>query len=264
MITNLNNGQSYTFAVSASNLLGEGVKSDISVTPRSGSSGGNDSGTTNPGTTATPIPTPTPTSSASASQAPNPDSQPGTSGQSAITFRDISSRYDWARQAIDKLAAEGIIKGTGDGLFSPGGKIKRADFIVMAVRAFKLSSDSTDQFADVNPGTYYAEALSIAKALGIAKGGADGKFIPNAEISRQDMMVLIARVLKAAGKLPEEGLIADLKGFRDASKVSSYAVSSIASLVKAGFVKGDGLNLNPGGTASRAEAAMLIYNTYKK
>ncbi|MEK3752023.1 glycoside hydrolase family 3 C-terminal domain-containing protein [Paenibacillus sp. FSL E2-8871] len=264
VITNLNNGQSYTFAVSASNLLGEGVKSDISVTPRSGSSGGNDSGTTNPGTTATPIPTPTPTSSASASQAPNPDSQPGTSGQSAITFRDISSRYDWARQAIDKLAAEGIIKGTGDGLFSPGGKIKRADFIVMAVRAFKLSSDSTDQFADVNPGTYYAEALSIAKALGIAKGGADGKFIPNAEISRQDMMVLIARVLKAAGKLPEEGLIADLKGFRDASKVSSYAVSSIASLVKAGFVKGDGLNLNPGGTASRAEAAMLIYNTYKK
>ena len=263
VITNLINGQSYTFAVSASNLLGEGVKSDISVTPTSGSSGGSDGGTINPGTPATP--TPIPTSSPSASETPSSGNpQPGTPEQSATSFRDIPSRYDWARQAIDKLAAEGIIKGTGDGLFSPGGKIKRADFIVMAVRAFKLSSDSTDQFADVKPGAYYAEALSIAKALGIAKGSADGSFNPNAEISRQDMMVLIARALKAAGKLPEEGSASDLKGFRDASKVSSYAVSSIASLVKAGIVKGDGLNLNPGGTASRAEAAVLIYNTYTK
>jgi len=194
---------------------------------------------------------------------PDPGEQ-GTDGTATVTFKDVGPSYSWAAEAIGKLAAEGIIQGTSKDTFEPAKPVTRADFVLLLSRAFKLSSGdpAASSFSDVPANAYYAEAVAIAKSLGIVQGSG-GKFDPLSPISRQDMMVLIARALKANGKLDETGTPDDLAAFADAGKVSAYAKEGVATLVKAGIVQGDGSRLNPTATTSRAEAAVVLYRIYK-
>jgi len=179
------------------------------------------------------------------------------------TFDDIDN-YPWAKEAIETLALKGIIRGTSPTTYSPAEPVKRADFMLLLVRALELSSDFEDNFNDVAPGAYYSEALGIAKTLGIAQGVGDNRFNPESQITRQDLMVLIDRAMKVAGKELVGGEHSDLDGFTDKSKIAPYAVESIATLVKNEIVIGDGSFINPLGNATRAETAVLIYRIYNK
>jgi len=179
------------------------------------------------------------------------------------TFSDLDG-YEWARKAIEVMASKGIIKGTSETTFTPGEKIIRADFVVLLVRTLELKADFDSNFDDVNPNDYYYEALGIAKKLGIAKGVGDNKFMPKENITRQEMMCFLDRALTIAGKGVERGTIKDIEKFADYTKVSSFAVESVASLVKSGIVAGDGRNINPLDPALRAEAAVLMYRIYNR
>ncbi|HHW01080.1 MAG TPA: hypothetical protein GXX36_16215 [Clostridiaceae bacterium] len=179
------------------------------------------------------------------------------------SFSDLDG-YGWARKAIEVMASKGIIKGTSETTFSPGEKILRADFVLLLVRTLELEADFDSNFDDVNPNDYYYEALGIAKKLGIAKGVGDNKFMPKENITRQEMMCFIDRALTIAGKGVERGTIEDIEKFADYSKVSSFAVESVASLVKSGIVAGDGTNINPLDYSLRAEAAVLMYRIYNR
>jgi S-layer homology domain. len=116
----------------------------------------------------------------------------------------------------------------------------------------------------VDENAYYFEAVGIAKKLGITSGVDKINFNPRGEISRQDMMVLAAKALRSANKLPAEGSVDDLNSYSDASKISGYAADSVAALVKEGIINGSGNSINPARFATRAEAAALLYNIYKK
>ncbi len=170
----------------------------------------------------------------------------------------------WAKEAIEALAAKGIVQGTSSTFFEPGAKMKRADFILLLVRAFDLKAGFEVSFADADQDAYYYEALGIAKQLGIASGVGGNRFNPGAEISRQDMMVFIVRALQKSGKLANAGSISDLGKFADASKVADYAVKAAAVLVREGIVLGDGKLLHPTGAATRAETAVLFYRIINK
>ncbi|WP_168735566.1 glycoside hydrolase family 3 C-terminal domain-containing protein [Cohnella fermenti] len=190
--------------------------------------------------------------------------EPGTDVPATVTFKDVGASYSWAAEAIAKLSAEGIIKGTSSTTFEPAKPVTRADFVLLLARAFKLTADqAAGSFSDVPENAYYAEAVAIAKSLGIVQGSG-GKFDPLASIARQDMMVLIARVLQASGKLElTDDAPAELDAFADAGQVANYAKSAVAALVKAGIVQGDGSRLNPKGITSRAEAAVILYRIYR-
>lgn len=178
------------------------------------------------------------------------------------TFSDVGSKYSWAKEAIEVLATKGIIKGTSETTFEPGKNITRADFITLLVRVLGLKAEFKANFNDVDQNAAYYEAIGIAKELGITKGDGNNKFKPNAEISRQDMMVLIARALKVVDLVTEKGNVADLNKFADASKVAPYAAEGIAALIREGIVQGDGKALHPAGTATRAAVAVIIYRIF--
>lgn len=195
---------------------------------------------------------------------PEPGAKPETPNPAHKSFSDVGDRYAWAKEAIEELAAAGIIKGTSDTTFDPGKRITRADFILLLVRLFGLEADFDGNFEDVGSDAYYYDALGVAKKLGIAKGVGGNKFNPAAEITRQDMMALTARLLKQAGELNGSGTAADLGQFADAAKVAEYAADSVAALVKEGIVQGDGNAIRPKETATRAEVAVFIYRIYTK
>lgn len=176
-------------------------------------------------------------------------------------YSDLAG-YSWAKDKIEVMAAKGIINGTTGTTFSPAQNIKRADFIVLLVKALGLDARGDSNFDDVKEGIYYYDAVATAKALGITEGVGDNKFNPNGQISRQDMMVLAAKALKVAGIQMKAGTASDIAGFKDASKVSAYASDAAATLINAGIIKGSGNEINPTSKLTRAEAAVVIYNIY--
>ena len=140
------------------------------------------------------------------------------------TFGDITTSP--AKKQIEVLASKGIINGTSAQTFSPKKAISRADYLVLLLKALDLNADFDKNFSDVKPSDYYYQAVGTAKKLGIALGNGNNNFNPKAAISRNEMLVLAARALKAAGK-------------------------------------GE-LTISVSGNAAREDAAIIIYSIYNK
>ncbi|ABN51295.1 MAG TPA: hypothetical protein DEF39_05315 [Hungateiclostridium thermocellum] len=172
-------------------------------------------------------------------------------------FPDVGMKYSWAVDAIDMLYEKGVVKGDESGMFNPGVNTKRADFTIMIVKALALKADFEDNFADVRKDAYYYEAVGVARALGIVKG--DGKnFNPDANITREDMMVIVVNALKAAGAKIDEADEQFLENYGDANSISGYARKSVAVLTKAGVVNGYDGKIHPKSLATRAEIAVVV------
>lgn len=183
-------------------------------------------------------------------------SMPETEG--SLYFKDVTKDYSWAASQIDYLYEENIVSGTGNGNYSPAQNMTRGDFMLMIYRALDLSATTSGNFSDVPKDSYYYKAIATAKALGIAKG-TNNLFMPTASITREDAMVLVDRALKVDGKKLSAGSYSDLSQFKDRNSVSDYAVTSVATLVKAGIIKGSNSYLNPKSFISRAEMAVILY-----
>jgi hypothetical protein len=173
-------------------------------------------------------------------------------------FDDVDEQWPWAVNEIDALYEAGVVKGTAPRVFTPAANITRGDFTLMLVRAYALTADVGDNFADVPADSYYYEAIAVAKALDIARGYGQN-FRPKDLITRQDMMVLMDRVLRTVGQPLPEGAASDLAGFSDQTRISDYARPSVAALVRSGIIKGTGSGLSPLSNTTRAEAAVTLH-----
>jgi len=185
-------------------------------------------------------------------------------GYNEVSFTDVSAGA-WYNDAVTFMAARGITTGTSEGVFSPSVKLTRAQFLVMALRAYGIEADANtaSNFSDAG-NTYYTGYLAAAKRLGISNGDGNGHFQPNAQIRRQDMFVLLYRTLNVLGELPEAQSTATLAQFTDAANVSSYATEAMTALVKANVVSGSNGKLDPAGLSSRAQMAQVLYNLLAK
>ena len=176
--------------------------------------------------------------------------------ESDVRFTDLGN-HAWAADAINALADEGIIKGTSKTTFSPASKITRADFAILLVRAFGLSSDNEENFADVAASDYFAKELAIARNTGIVGGIGDNKYAPKNFITRQDMMVIVYRALIALGKI-EKRNDTQVVPYDDFDLVAEYAKEAVSALVTAGLVNGKNSLIAPLDNTTRAEVAVLI------
>lgn len=179
------------------------------------------------------------------------------------TFEDIGD-YGWAKKEIEVLASKGIIEGATPRNYNPSDDITRADYTLLIIKTLGLAGKVDTNFADVKPEDYYYEAVGIARKLGIIDGVGGNKFNPREQINRQDMFTITARALKKVKQLKEQGTAQDLDRFTDKGAIASYAVESMAAMVKEGLVRGDGTSIHPEKNATRAETAVLMYRIYNK
>ena len=173
-------------------------------------------------------------------------------------FSDVGASYDWAADAIDALYQESIVKGTSTDKYSPAANISRGDFILMLHRALNFSGIPGSMFSDVPADSYYYSAIAAAKAVGIAQGSS-GTFRPDDPLTRQDAMVLIYRALEETGHSLSDGKSSDLAGYSDTNKISGYALTAVATLVKDNIIQGSNNQINPRGNMTRAEMAVVLY-----
>ena len=175
-------------------------------------------------------------------------------GEAAASFSDIA--YHWAEGDISALKDKGIISGNPDGTFTPNNSISRAEFAQMAYSAFRqqlrhIPADPKISFTDIQ-GHWAEEAVTYLAQRSIVFGW-DGNFSPDAPISRQEAIVILARILA-----PEDGPSAEL-AFTDSADISDWAVNDVAAFYSLGFINGD-----PGGTfrpladISKAESAAIV------
>lgn len=176
-----------------------------------------------------------------------------------VVFEDLND-FSWAREAIEYLAAEEIIKGKGENLFDPGGTVTRAEFVVLLMRAFNLNMTPVGGFKDVKPGDWHYREVMTAKNLGIISGGGDNRFNPDAPITREDMAVVAAKTMHTVDRPLAACSNSVLERFWDRNFISPHAISSMASLYEEGIIAGKpGNAIAPQDNFTRAEAAVLIY-----
>lgn len=177
------------------------------------------------------------------------------------TFTDLNGH--WAADEVGMLASKTVIQGTSDTEFSPNAPITRAQFTAMLVRALGLTGQQPNPsggFTDVNPGAWYASAVSTALEHGLIEGFAGGEFRPNEQITRQQMSVLLVRALKLAGaEVPLGNPSSTLAGFEDRSQIGAWAKEAAAIAVESGLMKGRGDgDFAPEASSTRAEAATVL------
>lgn len=169
-------------------------------------------------------------------------------------FTDLDN-HTWAKDAVIRLASRDIIKGITVNTYSPSANITRADFITLVVRAFGFTAEGNDNFTDVDVNKHYAQNIGIAKTLGIVTGQGDNKYNPMAEITRQDMMVIVSRALEVAKyAIP----VIEEHSFMDTNDVAGYAKDAVKKLADSGIITGMNGKINPKGKSTRAEIAVIL------
>ncbi len=170
-------------------------------------------------------------------------------------FADLSG-YSWASPSITFLYRANVVQGTGGGNYGPGQSIRRGDFALMLCRAFGITPNGVSTFTDVPANSYYSGAIASAQRLGLVTGN-NGRFSPNASLSRQDAMVMIQRAMTYAGRqFPTGG---NLSAFSDGGQVSGYARAAVTALIQLGIIQGSGGKLQPTSSISRAEMAVILH-----
>lgn len=186
--------------------------------------------------------------------------------ENKVTFKDIGSVQAWAGRQIEVVAAKGAIQGKAAGVFAPKDSITRAEFAKILVSALGLADAEVpaSQFTDVNANAWYAPYVAIAADKGIINGRSATTFDPNATITRAELSTMIARALKTfKGVQDVSDVDAALAGFSDAGKISSTLKAGVALAASKNIVIGDAGKFRPNDTASRAEAAVIVYRTLK-
>ncbi|CAM4248880.1 MULTISPECIES: S-layer homology domain-containing protein [Bacillus] len=171
-------------------------------------------------------------------------------------FKDVPKGH-WSADAINSMAAKGIIVGIGDGLFGFGDDVTRAQVATFMVKAKGIEPGSTKTpFTDVPESSIYAKFIAAAEANKIMAGLGDNKFGPDEKLTRAQMAQLL---VNAYGFKADEN---NKKSFNDIDGLPwATAKSSIETLASLGIVAGEGEGkFNPNGVVTREQAAQFIYN----
>ncbi len=180
-------------------------------------------------------------------------------------FRDVFPT-DWYFDSVDKVAAEGIMLGTGEGRFFPADQVTRgqlATFLHRASReAIAVSSGDSNPFIDVPEGEYYTEAVAWAYENGIVTGYGDGTFQPDRKVSRQELAAVFVRYLRHKGVVSAQP--EDVSGYTDAAFIEEWAVEAVGAMTALELLKGDANGaFRPSAGASRGETAAVLVRMEK-
>jgi hypothetical protein len=170
----------------------------------------------------------------------------------------VDIKGHWAEKTIDKFVKLRFIDGYEDGSFHPDGKITRAEFAAIITRVFNIGSSSKYSLVLNDIDSHWAkDVIQKLASTGVINGYEDGTFKPDQTISRQEMVVILSRIVNLS-KLDKDASKGNLT---DLASASSYAVNQIKDAAEAGLISGKGEGIfDPLGSSTRSEALTVILN----
>ncbi|MBE0341765.1 S-layer homology domain-containing protein, partial [Paenibacillus sp. 28ISP30-2] len=172
-------------------------------------------------------------------------------------FNDIEHSY--AADAIEAMAAQGVVTGYHDGSFRPIDFISRQEWASIFAKTVKRTSNtrSVVPFTDVSPW-----ALSYVQTLqeeNITKGISDQLFGAKHNMTRQDMAVWYARYFGVS----EDTRASSISSFVDQSDISDYAQTSIWLMERLELMEGDTNHyFHPKESVRRQDATLVAYRIW--
>lgn len=172
-------------------------------------------------------------------------------------FNDISGH--WAEEYINKVAKAGLLMGVSDDKFAPETAVTRGMFVTVLGRlAGVIKANGTNHFNDVVEDAYYTPFVIWANGEGIVSGISNDLFAPNANITREQMAVILNKFATSQGIELKK---INRANFTDSDAISDWAKDSVDALSQAGIINGrTNGSFDPKGTATRAEIASMLVN----
>ena len=177
-----------------------------------------------------------------------------------LPFEDVAPGA-WYEEAVRYAYFHNIMEGMRETEFAPATALTRA----MAVQILynlegqpDLSGENLGYpYEDVNAQAWYGDAVYWARITGVSTGYGDGTFQPGDSITRQEFAQMLYNYAKYKGyDLSAEG---DLSTFPDANSIADWAEIAMSWANGNELINGhDDGALEPGGTATRAQAASIL------
>ena len=178
-------------------------------------------------------------------------------------FTDVKKSH-WFYDAVTFVLQKGYMNGMSETKFSPNGNIKREQFVLILANIAGVDTNAykyvLSGFKDVKTGQWYSGAVMWAANMDYVSGMTATTFGTGQDITRAQLARLFYVYAEKNG-INVEGR-ADLSRFADSSKVQDWMRNGLEWAVDAGIISGMELNgklsLNPNGTATRAQTAVML------
>ena len=186
--------------------------------------------------------------SASAANTPN---------RKATDFRDFD-RTAWYAEAVSAAVDNGLLYGKSSSIIDPNGDMTRAEMAAIINRSFGCyKTADISQYKDVSKSKWYYKDVALAVQMGTYNGRSSSSMAPDAPISRQEAMTVVARALELVYDAYAK---TDLSAFSDRSEISNWALPYVRAMVGADYIHGRGKVLAPQDDITRAEFAQIFAN----
>ena len=171
----------------------------------------------------------------------------------------IDNTIEWAKPSIDFVTEREIFLGTGQNIFSPNEGMTRAMFVTVIGRLYERSFgrvSGTCTFSDVDAKAYYAKYVGWANENGIIKGIGENKFDPNANVTREQMAVVM---FKFTTFLNKTAVVDVSLAYPDSASISLWAIEGAKYCQETKVIEGrTGGVFAPQESATRAEASAIL------
>ena len=164
-----------------------------------------------------------------------------------------ASAASWVTPYLEKLKSWDVVKGDPGGSMRPDSPITRAEFVAMMNRAYGYTDLGPIPFKDVHPKDWFYEDICKAYTAGIFKGHDNATAAPNAPLTREQAITLLARNMRL-DEIPGEVI-----DFTDGRDFSPYSRGYVRAAILAGIIDGyaDG-TCRPQQNVTRGEAMKML------
>ena len=180
-----------------------------------------------------------------------------TTTRKATDFKDYD-RTAWYAEAVSAAVDNGLLYGKSATIIDPNGDMTRAEMAAIINRSFGcyVKADIS-KYKDVSKDKWYFEDVAMAVQMGTYNGRSNTAMAPDAPISRQEAMTVVARALELDYDAYAK---TDLSAFSDRSEISNWALPYVRAMVGADYIHGRTKGLEPLDNITRAEFAQIFYN----
>ena len=181
----------------------------------------------------------------------------GTTTRKATDFRDFD-KSAWYAEAVGAAVDNGLLYGKSSTIIDPNGDMTRAEMAAIINRSFGCyKTADISQYKDVTKSKWYYKDVAMAVQMGTYNGRSASSMAPDAPISRQEAMTVVARALELDYDSYSK---TDLSVFSDRSEISNWALPYVRAMVGADYIHGRGKILAPLDNITRAEFAQIFHN----
>ena len=175
----------------------------------------------------------------------------------ATDFKDFD-RNAWYADAVSAAVDNGLLYGKSSTIIDPNGDMTRAEMAAIINRSFGCyKAADISQYKDVSKSKWYYKDVALAVQMGTYNGRSSSAMTPDAPISRQEAMTVVARALELDYDSYSK---TDLSAFSDRSEISNWALPYVRAMVGADYIHGRTKGLEPLDNITRAEFAQIFHN----